>query len=137
MTGYEPVMSATVAFASGIPGFETCQRFVLVQVPDLEPALCLKGLDAPTPTFLVVDPRQVVPEYTGVLTDADRARLGAVGADACAWLAIVSFGDGPPVVNLRAPIVINPITMRGLQVVPTDSPWAVDVPWPAGAACSL
>ena len=136
MTSYESLLSMTVAFTLGIPGFESCRRFVLLQAPEFEPALCLKGLDGSMPMFMVVDPRRIAPEYDPVLSGPELERLGAVDASMCAWLAIIGFGEGPPVVNLRAPIVINPETMRGIQAVPADSPWAVDAPWPSGAACS-
>jgi len=127
---------STVVFASGVPGFETCRRFVLVKSPDLEPGVCLKGLDAPEPTFFAVDPRRIAPEYPCVLGSADAARLEASRHDECVWLAVVLWGSGTPVVNLRAPFVINPRTMRGIQVVPSESPWAVDAPWPMEAVCS-
>lgn len=128
--------SATVEFASGVPGFETCRRFVVVQSPELAPGVCLKGLDTPEPLFFSVDPRRVAPDYPCVLSAVDAARLGAAHGDECVWLALVACGEGTPVVNLRAPLVINPRTMRGIQVLPSESPWPVDAPWPMEAACS-
>ena len=37
------------------------------------------------------------------------------------WLAIVSVTDTGATANLRAPIVINPQSMRGLQLLPAAS----------------
>lgn len=128
--------NATVEFASGMPGFETCRRFVVVQSADLAPGVCLKGLDAPAPLFFTVDPRRLAPDYPCVLSSVDAARLGAAHGGECVWLALVAWGDGAPLVNLRAPLVINPRTMRGIQVLPSESAWAVDAPWPMEAACS-
>lgn len=125
-----------VTFPSGLPGFESCRQFVLVQSEEFAPGVCLKGLDAPGPTFLTVDPRLVAPEFTGELSLADCARIGAVSGRACVWLVIVSCADAHPRVNMRAPIVINPETMRGIQLVPAESSWPVDMVWPE-LACSL
>lgn len=109
-----------VTFAAGLPGFERCRRYQLIQSDDYAPGVCLRGLDAPAPTFFTIDPRLVDANFVGALSGPDRARLG-VDADApCVWLAIVSWVNGEPVPNLRAPIVINPATMRGIQIVPSD-----------------
>jgi flagellar assembly factor FliW len=125
----------TIEFPAGIPGFESCRRYVLIQSDELHPGVCLKGLDENAPTFFLVDPRAVVADYVCDLTPADRARLGAEEDTACVWLALVSCAGEEPRVNLRAPIVINPARMRGIQVVPAESPWAADTPW-LEAACS-
>ena len=45
------------------------------------------------------------------------------------WLALVSAHEhAPATVNLRAPIVINPASMRGIQIVPAESPYRLDHP---------
>lgn len=126
---------ATVMFPTGLPGFEGCRRFVVVHSEEFEPGVCLKGLDTPAPTFFTVDPRLIAPGYHCELSPGDRVRLGAEDSTACAWLVIVSCAGDVPRVNMRAPIVINPVTMRGIQVVPAESAWSFDMPW-ADAACS-
>lgn len=111
----------TITFPTGLPGFESCRRFVLVQSDDYAPGVCLRGLDAPQPTFYTIDPRLLVPEYPCVLSSADRARLGVADDTPCVWLALVSPDGDRPVANLSAPIVIDPVTMRGIQVLPTEA----------------
>lgn len=126
---------ATVNFPAGLPGFEACRRFVVVHSDEFEPGVCLKGLDATAPTFFTVDPRLIAPGYGCELSAGDRVRLGADDTTACVWLVIVSCTGDVPRVNMRAPIVINPVTMRGIQVVPAESAWSFDTPW-TDAACS-
>lgn len=126
---------ALVTFPSGLPGFESCRQFVLVQSEEFDPGVCLKGMDAPGPTFFTVDPRLFAPEYSCELSAGDCARLGTSKGAGCVWLVMVSCADAQPRVNMRAPIVINPDTMRGIQIVPADSSWPVDMPW-AELACS-
>ena len=119
-----------VTFVNGLPGFETCRRFVLMSAPTLEPFVYLNALDAPQPSFLMVDPRLIMADYQMPLTDADRRRLDAGGDDALLWLAMVRIGDGEAAVNLQAPIVVNPRRMVGLQVVGADSDYPAGHPLP-------
>jgi flagellar assembly factor FliW len=86
---------ALVTFPSGLPGFESCRQFVLVQSEEFDPGVCLKGLDAPSPTFFTVDPRLLAPDYRCELTAGDCARLGATTTSHCVWLVIVSCTATP------------------------------------------
>ena len=109
-------------FPQGLPGFEHCQRFILLSSDEIRPLQCLHAVDGPPASFLVLDPRLVLPAYRCVLRDADRAALNATTGAPLVWLALVTVAqDGAATVNLRAPIVINPAGMIGLQVVPQDS----------------
>lgn len=109
----------TIRFPQGLPGFEACRSFVLMSSPSLEAVQCLKSVDGPAASFLVVDPRRVLADYRCELSGADQARLGAHDRETLLWLSLVAIElDGTITVNLRAPIVINPATMTGFQVVP-------------------
>lgn len=111
-----------VRFPNGLPGFEACRSFVLMQSDVLGPLQLLKAVEGPSASFLVIDPRRVLPEYRCELSQADRHRLGASGGtDALLWLVLVTIElDGTVTANLRAPVVINPERMTGHQVVPHD-----------------
>jgi len=109
----------TIRFPQGVPGFESCRGFVLMASESLGPLQCLKAVDGPAASFLVIDPRRVLPEYRCELSALDQARLGMHDQDTLLWLALVTIElDGTITVNLRAPIVINPAAMVGHQVVP-------------------
>lgn len=110
-----------MTFPDGIPGYEGWKQFVLVDVPDFAPLRVLHSVNSSEPCFLVVDPRTVLPSYRYSLGPADRLRLGARDEHALVWLAIVSVLEGGEIaVNLRAPIVIDPVRMVGRQVMPND-----------------
>lgn len=117
---------AVVTVPDGLPGFERCRRFVIIAAPTLEPLTCLQGLDDPHPSFLAVDPRLVVPDYHLELPPASRHRIEARDADRLVWLALVRLDSDTALVNLRAPVVVNPRRMIGVQVIPGDSPYPVD-----------
>ena len=95
---------------------------------ELEPFAHLRGLGMDAPSFLAIDPRRIVADYRRDLSDADRARLGAPDGTPLVWLALVRSRDAGATVNLRAPVVINPDAMRGLQLVDADETYPLDHP---------
>jgi flagellar assembly factor FliW len=110
-----------VRFPNGLPGFEACRSFVLMQNEALGPLQLLKAIEGPAASFLVIDPRRVLPEYRCELSQADRYRLGVHNTETLLWLVLVTIElDGTITANLRAPVVINPERMIGQQVVPHD-----------------
>jgi len=110
-----------VTFGSGLPGFEACRGFVLMTT-EHGGLQYLTSVEGPPATFLVVDPRRIQAGYRCQLSDADRNALGADDEGALVWLSLVAVEpDGTIAVNLRAPIVINPSTMLGRQVIPYES----------------
>jgi flagellar assembly factor FliW len=111
-----------LSFPQGLPGFESCRHFVLVSSPEIAPLQCLHGVDEAPASFIAIDPRLVVPDYPCALADADRDRIGAAKDAPLVWLALATLdADGRATVNLRAPVVIDPASMAGCQVMPHDS----------------
>jgi flagellar assembly factor FliW len=126
---FEAAPESVVRFPEGLPGFETCRRFVLITSDELDPLQCLHGLDVPEPSFLAIDPRLALPDYRTVLNPADRVRLDTTVRSPLLWLAIVTMADdGSATANLRAPLVINPERMIGYQVMPHQSLYPVAHP---------
>ena len=118
-----------IDFPAGLPGFEHCRHFVIMSSISMAPLQCLHAVDGAPASFLVIDPRIVLPSYRCVLSAPDRARLGADENTTLLWLAMVTISeDGPSHVNLRAPIVINPAGMVGYQMMPHDSLYPVRHP---------
>jgi flagellar assembly factor FliW len=112
-------LSEAVSFPDGIPGFESCRRWVVMASEDAAPLRRLDAIEGAEASFLAIDPRAVLDGYRCELSAADRVRLGANEGEPMVWLAIVMMDStGALTVNLRAPIVINPRTMTGQQVLP-------------------
>ena len=119
VTETEITVSEAVTFPDGIPGFESCRNWVVMAAENATPLRRLHALDGADASFLAIDPRAVLDNYRCELSAADRRRLGAGDTDPLLWLAIVMMeSNGALTVNLRAPIVINPKTMTGQQVLP-------------------
>lgn len=110
-----------VSFPAGLPGFEECRRFIVLSSRDLEPFQCLQSVEGPTTSFLAVDPRRAFPAYRCLLSGPDRTRLGHADERPLVWLALVTVHANRTLVNLRAPVVVNPARMVGYQLMPFDS----------------
>lgn len=110
-----------IQMPGGMPAFEACARYVLVGGPDIQPFTCLQGLDAPQPSFLVVDPCLVAPTFRQTLSSMDYRRLDASERDSLLWLAIVHIAGDDITINLRAPLVVNPRRMLAIQALPHES----------------
>jgi flagellar assembly factor FliW len=121
---------SVVNFPDGLPGFETCRRFILVRSTTSAPFTVLQGIDGQEPpAFVAIDPQLVHQGYTKVLESLDLVRLDAREGEPLLWLSLVSTqADGQATVNLRAPVVINPRSMRGIQLVSSDAAYALDHP---------
>jgi flagellar assembly factor FliW len=127
--GLEPRPEDIIAFPDGVPGFESCHRFVLIASDDIAPFSRLQAVGAPGPAFLTIDPALALKRYRRILSPADRVRLDVSDDDTLLWLAIVTLSpDETASVNLRAPIVINPRLMMGFQVMPHQSLYPVRHP---------
>ena len=121
-----PLSGGVITFADGLPGFEASRRYVLIASPALDPFTCLRAVDAPEPSFLAINPRYLVPDYRLPLTAADRTKLRSEPDAPLLWLALINAHQSPATVNLRAPIVINPDTMFGVQVLTADAAYPLD-----------
>lgn len=119
--------STVIEFPEGIPGFERCRRWVLIGADELAPLGCLLSLDAPEPSFLVVDPALVVPDYQRRAATVARLKLAAAPGHALLWLSIVTLTENARgSVNLQAPIVVDTARMSGRQVILDDPAYPVD-----------
>jgi flagellar assembly factor FliW len=108
-----------ITFPKGIPGFESCRGFILIAQESETLVQCLRSVDGPAASFLVIDPRRAMQGYRCELSKADYQRVQAAADAPLLWLALVTIEeDGTIVANLRAPVVINPASMLGAQVIP-------------------
>jgi flagellar assembly factor FliW len=129
--GSIPADTAVIAFADGLPGFEQQRRFVLLSGPSFEPFTILRGLGPDAPSFATIDPRTVVPDYAPRVSPQDLARLNATAGDTLVWLAIVSLdASGEATANLRAPVVISPESLRGVQLIDINAEASPGAPAP-------
>jgi flagellar assembly factor FliW len=127
MSRIETQPLAELHFPLGLPGFAALKRFTLIERPEATPLLFLQSLDCPGLSFVTAPVQQIDPAYQLELTTDDLQQLGLAldrqpKLNDVTCLAILSApDDGQPTANLLAPVVIDPVSKRGVQSVRTDS----------------
>ena len=109
----DPASSAdsdgSIVFPDGLVGCPDWKRFALLVDDEEEmPVALLKSLDFPEVELLITDPRLLTDDY-------------AVEPDGGALYCTLSVQDGWITANLLGPLVIDPISRQGRQLVLTDS----------------
>lgn len=114
-------------FPEGIYGFEDVRKFILLQEDESRVIWSLQAAERPCPSLIVVDPFLVAPGYSPKVPAGDLRALGEPPASGLCFLAVAVLRRdlAESVVNLKSPIVINPRTRTGRQVILEDSDYPV------------
>ncbi|MCC6628067.1 MAG: flagellar assembly protein FliW [Chloroflexi bacterium] len=121
---------AVISFPLGLVGCAHWRRFVLLfddHTPSLHLLSCLDELGV---QLFVADPHQIVPAYRAEVSPGDLRAIGLLRPDDALVLCILTAHPVPPYVtaNLLGPLVINPATRLGVQLVQLDSPYTTRHP---------
>ena len=132
---------STLLFPRGLPGFEECRRFVLLDDPAFAPLVHLQSLETQELCFLALPVRSIDPGYEIALTDEDRGALGLKPEGSLETmtlgLALLSAtAEGGFSANLLAPVVIHLSTRRAVQAVRMDTRYSHQHPLGEVVACS-
>jgi flagellar assembly factor FliW len=115
----------TIEFVTPMPGFPDQRRFFLVRVDEDGLLLELTSVDDPELRFLVVPPPAFFPSYGPEIPWDTLSGLGLTAdqADQVLMLLVVTVGDSPgqTTANLMAPIIVDEVSRRAVQVVLSDS----------------
>jgi flagellar assembly factor FliW len=109
-----------IVFPAGLLGLEDCREWVLLSDAANESLGWLQSMSRPETALAVVSPRRFVPQYRFRTYRSELAPLDLAALDEAQVLTIVSQQDGRPVLNLKAPIVVNLRTRTARQVVVND-----------------
>lgn len=112
-------------FSRGLPGFDELRRWELLEHAEARPFLWLRAVERPQVALLVVDPREIVVGYRPAIAAGVWSRLGDGSEARSLTFVVVSLAGSEASANLRAPLVIDPQTMRGEQVILEDGEWPV------------
>jgi flagellar assembly factor FliW len=126
----ETVDLPIIEFIRPIPGFPEQFRYVLTRVADEGLLYVLRSLDEPLVRFLVIAPAPFFPDYEPEIDDAALDLLDVHDAARLLVLLMVSVGDSAAeaTVNLLAPIVIDQVNRRAVQVFLSDADFSLRAP---------
>ena len=123
-----------ITFDKGIIGFEDWKKYTLVYDAEKEENISiiwLQAIDEPTLALPVMKPEYIMKGYDPVVEDEI---LNTLGKDIqSANLAVFCTLTVPEdltkmTINLKAPIIINADTMKGVQLIADNEDYAVRYP---------
>lgn len=122
-----------IRFEEGLIGMPQLRRMVLINYTEIAPLLLLCSLDEPQVAFLVLETKAHVPDYAPQFSASLKQQLRLAEGEVPLTLVTVTIAPEwtASTINLRAPIVIAPGAMRGVQTVLTDSNYKLDAPLPS------
>ena len=104
----------SLAFPSGILGFEEIKEYALQPLPDLEPFFWMEGGNESKQAFLLVPPSHVLETYSIEVSQEDVDFLSLQNTEDALIFNIVTYGPNQTMtVNLKGPILVNRHTMTG------------------------
>lgn len=127
MTTITASASATaVEFAAPMPGLSPYTAFSLEPIPGAAGLYALRAVDADVRLFLL-DPDFSDYGYEPRIPTEVRTELGGDEDTALRVLVVANPADDGVYVNLRAPIVLHPVTARAAQVILDDESYPIRV----------
>jgi flagellar assembly factor FliW len=113
-----------IVFPEGLVGCQSWKRFFLMTDTDDAgmPVAVLQSIDHAHVTLLVTNPTIIDPSYAPQLSPQDRLGLGLTGEiQPTLFCTLTISDDGWLTANLLGPLVVNPLTHQGKQIVLVDS----------------
>lgn len=111
-------------FRDGIFGFPKLTRYLLLRMNDEDDSiLLLLSVEESKVVFVLINPFFLTPDYSPVLAPEELACLESEDSGELSYYAICVVQNDylENTVNLKCPLVINPKTRHGIQVILKDS----------------
>ena len=121
-----PARDGRLSFTTPPPGFAPLTDFDLASVEGAPGLYTLRDTAGVDLRLFLIDPTFYVPEYLPTITDEDLAALGVSSPAEVDVYVVANIVGGAPVVNLLAPIVVNPASHTATQLI-------LEADWPLQA----
>lgn len=112
-------------FPDGIFGFPDLKHYLLLSLTEGDDSVLLMlATDRPEIVFAIVNPLFLCADYSPTLTSAELSFFHVEDDSELSYYAICTIRDKDDylqnTVNLKCPLVINPVTRKGMQVILSD-----------------
>ena len=117
-----------ITFPHGIPGFPDTRKYLLMDNDESEGLFYwLQCLDDGDVAFALIDIYQLMPDYNPMVEPEEIAELGEMTDESLVIynIAVIPEEIKDLRVNLKAPVVINTVTLRGMQVIVNNEEYSV------------
>ncbi len=121
-----------IHFVHGIPGFKDVKRYILIDHDEDGVFRWLQAVDRPDVAFLLTNPVLFKSDYNIVLRNGELKSLGAKDPEHLVVFVMVCFDreNNTITLNLKGPVVLNSLNMRGIQLILDREDYQVDYPVP-------
>jgi flagellar assembly factor FliW len=109
-----------ISFTTPPPGFAPLTDFDLAAVEGAPGLYTLRDTAGVDLRLFLIDPTYYVPEYLPAISDEDLGALGVSSTGEVDVYVVADIVEGAPVVNLLAPIVVNPVARTATQLILED-----------------
>jgi flagellar assembly factor FliW len=115
-----------IHFPLGLLGFEGRQRYLIIDSDEAAPMRWLQCVDEPALAFLVVEPTLFFPDYVFPFSQDDREMLRLEEDQPVVVACTVVIPEDPSqmTINLMGPLVLNPESRIGKQMVLHDTQYS-------------
>lgn len=113
-----------ITMQSGMIGFDTTQRFLIINHKPGSHFRWYQNIDEPELAFLIVEAHNYVPDYAPTVAASQLQQLKINEGTPRLVYTVVTIPRGRPeemTINLAGPIVINAETRQAKQIVVEDS----------------
>ena len=129
--------SEVIRIPDGLVGFRQFTQYVHLPDPVVAGLSWLQSVTAPDLAFGLIAPPLAVSDYRIELRPGDRSALELDEERSALIYVILNRGEGGGLtVNLQGPLLFNPVSRLGRQLVLTSSRYAVRYPLDGGPAPS-
>ncbi len=121
-----------ITFPEGIIGFGQLKRFLLIHDSEMEnrKIAWLQSIDEPAFALPVMDPLVIKPDYNPVIEDELLNNIGEKTENELFVVVILKVPSDITnmTVNLKAPVIINPDTRLGCQILADNEDYQIKYP---------
>jgi flagellar assembly factor FliW len=126
--------AAHLTFVAPPPGLDPLVDFDLAEVPGAIGLYTLRDTVGADVRLFLLDAAQFVPDYRPALSAEQFGSLDVASDAELDVYVVATLQEGAPVVNLLAPIVVQPLSARAAQVILEGDRWPLQAELTAPAA---
>lgn len=112
-------------FPEGLVGLTRLKRFALIQDPESADLVWLQSAEEAAFALALVSAEKLGSSYRVLVHPNELALLGTKSAEEIAVFVILNRVEERFFVNLKGPIIVDPLARKGKQVVLSDSDYSV------------
>lgn len=114
-----------IEFKNGIPGLEEYKKYVVINFDENSKVKCLQSVEDKEICLIITNPFEYFNDYEIQLSDEETYELQISSQEDIAVFSVVTIKNDKVTTNLIAPIILNVIKNRGMQIILSNSKYNI------------